>query len=87
MYCQPDIGIPNGIGAIPRTPALHADVSFSAASHTWTKHGNYNASGEPFYKNIATGETSQAVTPFHFFRYSKMTTFFYHWITSLARNL
>ena len=32
-------------------------------------------------KNIATGETSQAITPFHFFDYSN----FHHWITFITR--
>ena len=29
----------------------------------------HGSSGQVFEKNIATGETSQAITPFHFFDY------------------
>ena len=37
-------------------------------------------------KNIATGETSPAITSFHFFGYSNFSNF-YHWITSITRKL
>ena len=35
------------------------------------------ATMEVQYKNIATGETSQAITPFHFFDYFDFSNFYH----------